>query len=315
LPDGTLLYIRSETTDHDLIIARDLASGHERVVTDLTGDGSSGWKINGYSLSPDRRRIAIASLYGPTADDVATGLATNAIWTFATDGTDFRRLTPTFPNTGKELLNFSIAVGYPEWTADGSQVVFEFGNYWWEGTTIKGGALPMIISAAGGATPSNFVTSIDCALVRYPSRNPVTGEFLFLHGVCLSGQREGIFLYSKDGAGSPTKLVAGDVYTIMTKEVWFSDGSGFLFSGAVRQTDSKQSLFAYEMATGNISSVVEVPKESWVESMAITPDQSKIVYCLSHDNNADDLHLVDLTVTPPTDTAITNDGKSCNPSF
>jgi ubiquinone/menaquinone biosynthesis C-methylase UbiE len=42
------------------LIARDLASGDERVINDLTGDGSSGWEIWGYSLSPDRRRIEIA---------------------------------------------------------------------------------------------------------------------------------------------------------------------------------------------------------------------------------------------------------------
>ena len=41
-----------------------------------------------------------SGLYGPTAADNATNIATRRIWSLAADGTDFRRLTPVFENTG-----------------------------------------------------------------------------------------------------------------------------------------------------------------------------------------------------------------------
>ena len=161
LPEGTLLYQRFRRADNrrdDSLIARDLATGDERVVTDLTGDGSDGWDIWGYSLSPDRRRIALASLYGPTAEDNETGLATRRIWTLAIDGTDFRRLTPTFPNDSNGRSSYTHEIGNPEWSADGSFVVFSWGSYWYEGTTLKGGSFPWTVSTAGDAPPSSFPT-------------------------------------------------------------------------------------------------------------------------------------------------------------
>ncbi len=191
--------MRYETADHDVLVARDLSNDDELVITDLTGDGSSGWEIGGYSLSPDRRRIALASLYDPTDEDVATGLATRAIWTFAVDGTDFRRLTPTFPPDGRQGFQYDIAD--PEWTADGSRVLFDFGEYWWEGTTFKGGSFPWSVAADGSEPPKSFPTPADCT-VMYPTRNPATGEFLFLHTcVCPDkGRAQGCFFIRRKAA-------------------------------------------------------------------------------------------------------------------
>ena len=84
--DGTFLYVSKATADHDILMAYDGATGQARTLTDLRGDGSEGWSIDGYSLSPDRTRIAAASLYGATQADVDTKLPTQRIWTFATDG-------------------------------------------------------------------------------------------------------------------------------------------------------------------------------------------------------------------------------------
>src|SRR6185295_10736506 len=114
----------------DVLVAYDLRSGDERVVTDLTGDGSDGWEIWGASISPDRKRIAIASLYGPTKADTDTKLATRRIWTLATDGSDFERVTPVFENTGGGRRLFTIEVDRPAFTQDGSEIIYNFGNYW-----------------------------------------------------------------------------------------------------------------------------------------------------------------------------------------
>ncbi|MEO6598554.1 MAG: hypothetical protein ABIQ16_01685 [Polyangiaceae bacterium] len=322
LPEGTLLYVYEETKDNDLLVALDLESGEQRVVTDLTGDGSSGWDIDSYSLSPDRRRIALSSLYGPTNADTATGLATKAIWTLGTNGADFRRLTPTFPKDAQGRNGFQYDVGDPEWTADGSSVVYDFGSYWWEGTTLSGGSFPWIVAADGKSLPSSIPIDAPCS-VLYPSRNPVTGDFLLIHSVCVPGQGEGngLYLYSAEGEAEPAQLVAsthvvGGVDVSLTKPSWFSDGSGFLFVGGVGETDWSPSLLAYAADTGKVSLLVPAPEGTGIRSVAASPDSSKIVYCTyDKESGAKDLHLIDLAPASPTDVAITTDGKSCQPSF
>ncbi|AKU98697.1 hypothetical protein AKJ09_05361 [Labilithrix luteola] len=322
LADGTLLYLRHEGKDHDLVVARDLTSGDERVVTDLTGDGSPGWEIQGYSLSPDRRRIAIASLYGPTAEDTATGLATRAIWTLAVDGTDFRRLTPTFPKDAQGRRGFTYDVANPMWNADGSRLLYDFGSYWQDSTGLAGGSVPWIVPTDGGAPPSSFPTSFGCS-VLHPARNPATGEFLLIHSVCVPGQGDGdgLYLYPADGSTKPKKLVAsgrsaGNVDVFLEKASWISDGSGFLFIGGTSDVDWKPSLLAYDMKAGTVSSLVVPPEGSTIYSAAISPDTSKIVYCIRNDVDSTlNLHLVDVSAASATDTAITTDGKSCYPSF
>lgn len=321
LTEGTLLYVRHETTDHDWLIARDLTRDKERVITDLTGDGSSGWEIGGYSLSPDRRRIAIASLYGPTAADNATGLATRAIWTLDTAGNDFRRLTPTFPNNAQGRQNFQYEVADPEWTADGKHVLYDFGEYWWEGSNLAGGTFPWIVSAAGNEPPTTFSSGADCS-VLHPARNPATGDFLFIHSVCVPGQGDGdgLYLYPADGSTSPQQLVpsgraAGSIDVYLGKPSWLADGSGFLFLGGISETDWRPSLLGYDLGTGNVSLLVGAPEGTVVDAVAISPDSSKLVYCLSTNDGEEDLHLIDLAAASPTDTALTTDGKSCDPSF
>lgn len=322
LPAGTLLYVHHETEDSDVLVAVDLESGEQRVVTDLTGDGSSGWRIDSYSLSPDRRRIALSSLYGPTKADTATGLATNAIWTLDTEGADFRRLTPTFPKDAQGRQGFQYDVGDPEWTADGAHVVYDFGSYWWEGTTLKGGSFPWLVAADGKSLPSSLEVQPICS-VLYPSRNPATGDFLFIHSVCVPGQGDGsgIYLYSAQGEADPTQLVSstrvsGGVDVFLTKPSWFSDGSGFLFVGGVEDTDWRPSLLAYDAQTGDISLIVPAPEGSGVRGVAVSPDSSKIVYCTyDTESDAQDLHLIDLSPATPTTVALTDDGNSCDPAF
>ena len=324
LPPGTLLYVRSETPDSDVLVARDLASGAERTVTDLRGDGSKGWEISGYALSPDRSRIVLASIYGPTKADNDTKLATRRLWSLAVDGTDFVRLTPVFENTGNGRKLFTIEVQDPAFSADGNQVIYSFGNYWYEGTTLSGGSLPWQVPAAGGALPSPFPTNQGCSVLN-PSTNPVTGEVLFRHSVCISSADEGLFLYPAGGGTKPKKLVgqtygAGGVDPSLETASWVADGSGFVFVGTTEvsrngTTEAVRSLFLYDMAKGGVSPLVVPPPNNYVWNAAIAPDASSIVYCLKQGDDRYDLHLIDLTATKATDVAITNDGKSCSPRF
>lgn len=320
LPLGTLLYVRASTSDADWLIARDLATGAERVVTDLTGDGSSGWRMYGYAVSADRRRIAVATIFAPTSADTATGLATRAIWTLATDGTDFRRLTPTFPNTSGGRSNFSIDVSTPVFSADGASVIFGLGNYWWENNMLAGGTWPWSVSATGGL-PTQWPTPIDCSVV-YPSRNPATGQLLFIHSVCIpGGAGNGLFLYPANGSSTPQQLVAssrasGGIDVSLSTPSWLADGTGFLYIASSADTDWRPGIFLFDLAHATSTLLLPPPADSAIDDVAISPDGTKIVYCLrDYASSSQNLLLIDLVPATPTTTALTTDGKSCSPSF
>ncbi len=319
LPVGTLLYVRTVAKGKDVLVARDLTNHTEHIVTDLTGDGGPGWELDSYAISPDRKRIALASLYGPTSADNATGLATRHIWSLAVDGTDFVRLTPVFANTGAGKNTFQISVGEPMWTADGSKVLYGYGEYWWENSVFKGGTRPWAVSSAGGAYPSLVPTPNDCASVLYPSRNPKTGEMLYIHSICIPGQgEEGLYLYPAGGSATPTKLVGEQTNNIdiyLSPASWLSDGSGFLFLGAT-QADKPANIAIYDMTKHTVSLAFAPPAGGWFDSVAISPDATKIVYCVRNgDGTVRDLHLIDVSGASAVDTALTTDGKSCDPSF
>lgn len=323
LSTTTFLYVHSVTPDSDELVALDYATGEQWVVTDQKGDGSDGWDIWGHAISPDRTRIAIASLYGPTKADNATGLATRRIWTFASDGSDFQRLTPVFDNDGGGRTNYSIDVQGPVFSLDGKSIIYDFGNWWYSGTTLQGGSLPWIVSATGDSLPEQFPTNVSCSVIE-PSVNPATGDVLFVHSVCISSADEGLFLYPKNGGSKPVKLVAagygaGNVDPVLEKASWLADGSGFIFVGTIEVTrgdvtETANSLLAYDMESGDVSVLLIPDADTNIRSAAIAPNGDGIVYCLAHDDVLD-LHAIDLTVDPPEDSAITDDGISCSPVF
>lgn len=320
LPTTTFLYVRSVTPDADELVALDYLTGDTRVVTDLHGDGSDGWEIWGHAISPDRKRIAIASLYDPTKADNATGLATRRIWTMAADGSDFQRLTPVFENDGGGRKNYSIDVQEPVFSQDGNSIIYEFGLWWYEGTTLEGGSSPWIVSAQGDNLPEAFLPVISCSVID-PSVNPATGEVLFVHSACQSSADDGIYLYpAAGGNGAPVKLVdrsfgATGIDPSLEQASWLADGSGFIFVGYKEISGGTASvIWLYDMAKGETTELMTADVDTRVRNAAIAPNGDGIVYCLSHDDVLD-LHAIDYTVDPPVDSAITNDGISCSPGF
>jgi hypothetical protein len=309
------------TPDHDVLMAFDGATGQARVVTDLHGDGSQGWPIAGYALSADRTRIALSSLYGATQADVDTKLPYQHVFTLAPDGSDFKRLTPVFPNTGAGRSQFQIEVRYPSFSRTGAEVVYGYGEYWYEGTTLKGGSGIWSVGTAGGQVPALFAAPNPCSLVD-PSVDPKTGKVAIIHSVCIpgAGERDGIYLHAEDGAGVPELLVggAGAPDVVLEPVRWAADGSGFLFVGSSAATIggsnvNVRGLYIFDLGTRKVTPVVvpQVANTSVVDGAA-APDLSAIVYCL-REGDAQNLHLIDLSKTPATDAPITNDGKSCHP--
>jgi hypothetical protein len=319
LPVSTFLYVSAATPDHDVLSAYDVESGAARTITDLTGDGSQGWNIRGYGLSPDRTRIVLATLYGPTQADNDTKLATRRLWSAAVDGSDFRRLTPVFENTAAGRQSFTIEVGDPSFSKDGADVLFSYGEYFYEGTTLKGGAGLWSVKAAGASLPAYIQSPVSCSIL-HPTVDPKTGKIVVIHSVC-TGSKDGLYMYAPDGSGAPETLVQDDfaaVQVSLETPSWAADGSGFVFVGTTSaKVDGADAvvrgLFAFDMVTRKVTPVI-VPDQpdTAIDSVAAAPDARAIVYCLRH-GDARDLHIIDLTKNPATDAALTNDGKSCHP--
>jgi hypothetical protein len=167
--------------------------------------------------------------------------------------------------------------------------------------------------------PSYINATVSCSIV-HPSIDPKTGNLVVIHSVC-TGSKDGIYMYAPDGSGTPEPLVQSDYAGIqpsLQTPSWAADGSGFVFIGLttakVNGADAVvRGLFAYDMATKKPTPVLlpDQPDMS-IDSAAAAPDARAIVYCLRH-GSAYDLHIIDLTKTPATDAALTNDGKSCHP--
>jgi hypothetical protein len=213
-------------------------------------------------------------------------------------------------------------VGYPVFSLDGASVLYDFGNYWYEGT-LQGGTAPWSVSAAGNGVPKLFPTQASCSIVN-PSVNPATGDVVLIHSVCVNSSDAGIFSYPKAG-GAPTKLVAqaygvGNVRPSLQAVSWVVDGSAFLFVGLTdvqrnNTTATVRALFAYAVAKNTFSAIVAPQDGETVQNATISKDALTIVYCVRHADATTDLHVVDLTPSTPTDTPLTTDGKSCSPKF
>ncbi|MBX3192403.1 MAG: hypothetical protein KF819_35760 [Labilithrix sp.] len=322
LPASTFLYVSKVAADRDVLIAYDRASGQAATITDFRGDESEGWSLgNDYAISPDRTRIVVASLYGATKADVDTKLAGKRIWTLAVDGSDFRRLTPVWENKAAGRKNFAIEVSAPFFSKNGEDVFFDYGEYWYEGTTLQGAAGIWRVSTAGGRLPDLFKEPSPCSLTD-PSVDPSTGKVAVIHSVCVPGQGQtsGIYLYDENGGATPELLLGSTnaLDVMLEAPRWAADGSGFVFIALAQVPDGNstrqvRSLYVFDMKTRKASPVV-VPQgpDARVIDATAAPDASAIVYCLQ-EGEARNLHLIDLSGAEATDTAITNDGKSCHP--
>lgn len=274
--------------------------------------------IDGYGISPDRTRLVMATLYGPTKADVDTKLSGQRLWSFNVDGSDPRRLTPTWENTGEGRTGWNVEVRNPVFNQTGTDVIYNYGEYWYEGTTLKGGSDLWVVPAAGNALPSYPKSPVSCTRVD-ASIDPKTGKVAVIHSVCVNSQA-GLYLYAPDGSGTPEALIVDSNALGMSLQTpsWLGDGSGFVFIGTTEisvsgSTRVSRGLFAFDMGTRKPSPVV-VPEDAdtFVFDAAIAPDGRGIVYCLKK-GEATNLRYIDLTKEPATDTALTTDGKSCHP--
>ncbi len=287
----------------------DYVSLEQRVITTLAEGSVPGWGIDGVSVSPDRTRIVLASSYGATAQDTATGLATNRLWSLDINGGDFVRLTPVFPNTHPGQTGWSIDVRDPAFSADGQNVVFDYG----EGDVQGGYVAPWFVPADGSALPSSIDTNLDCSVNGNAAFNPATGDLLLTHVVCLPGVGAGFYSYPAAG-GAPEYLVDEKGVSIASDPPAFSaDGSVFVYA-ARSDSDNIQSLYVYVVSQKQVSPLLLGGNGVDIVNATFAPDNAHMVYCTKA-GDAYDLHLIDLGVDPPTDVPLTNDGASCDAVF
>lgn len=309
LPPTTFVFERKVPSVGDHLVAMDYVSGEQRIITTLAEGNVAGWAIDGAAVSPDRTRIVIATGYGATAEDVATQLATNRLWSMDTDGGDFRRLTPVFPNNGGGRAGWRIDVRNPAFSADGQIVMYDYG----EGDFQSGYVAPWYVSAAGDSLPMLFQTSFSCSINGNGVFNPATGDLLLVHSVCVPGTPSGYHAYPIAG-GPPVYLVNEEGVSLSSEPPAIAfDGSAFVFT-ARSYADDIQSLYAYIFSGQQVVPIVLGADGIDIVNAAFAPDNAHMVYCV-REGDTFNLRLIDFGVDPPSDTALTDDGVSCDPVF
>ncbi len=309
LTPTTFVFERKVGDGNDHVVAMDYVSGEERIITTLAEGTVAGWNVDGISVSPDRTRLVLASRYGATAADVATGLATNILWDIDVNGGDFRRLTPVFESTQPGNTSWRIDVRDPEFSPDGQFIVFDYGEGDFEG----GYVAPWVVAADGNSLPFLLETDFDCSVNNNATFNPVTGDLLLAHVVCLPEEDGGYYLYPEAG-GAPDYLINEDGWSLSSEPPSFSsDGSVFLFT-ATTYEDNIQSLYAYVLGNREVLPIVSGTEDIDIVNASFAPDNEHIVYCVRQ-GDLYDLRVLDLGADPPTDVALTDDGVSCDPVF
>lgn len=287
----------------------DYLTGDQRVVTTLAEGSVAGWPVDGIGVSADRTRLVIATLYGATQEDIDTGLATNILWSLDVEGGDFRRLTPPFENSRPDVSSWRIDVRDPAFSPDGQFVVFDYG----EGDFQEGYVAPWVVSAAGDSLPSLLETDFDCSVNGNGRFNPATGDLLLAHVVCLPEVDSGYYLYPSNG-GAPDYIVNEVGGDLSTEPPAFSHDGAVLAYTARSYADEVQSLYAYILGERTVVPLVLGAEGIDIVNASIAPDDLHLVYCVRQ-GDAYDLRLLDLTTEPATDTALTDDGVSCDPEF
>ena len=269
-----------------------IATGDERTVTDLTGDGSS-WTLDIRRLAgppPDRARVTLR------ADGGGRRHRPRDAGHLVPRGRRHRlsRLTPTFPNRAAGARGPALR-GRPDVDAGRIARDLRLREYWTNGTRLEGGSFPWSVSAR--ETIRRRPWRRPRLTVLHPSRNPATGDMLYQHSVCIPGQGEsGLYLYPEQGTTTPQRLPGlTDVDVYLATPSWLADGSGFLFLGSAARTNEPARIFAYDLGAGAATALLTARPVTYAASR--WRRTGRIVYCLETGDRRD-LHVVDATVSP-----------------
>jgi Tol biopolymer transport system component len=350
LPITTFVYLKvthSGVSETDELWGYDVATKQAALITNLPSSGTGGEVgIAGHSISPDRKSIAFAAYFRPDAADLATGLATAAIWTVAVDGTNFQRRSPTQPDSGGSgnactidascgdsdyvcasalcrLRGFNIDVRDPAWAPDGSAIMFNIGDYWTKGDgTLGGGTVPWIALLAGGL-PTAAIASPPCAQVSDVAYDPRGGAFLAINSVCVAGSDEGLWSYPLAG-GAPTQIAGSSLDSVdvsLAPPSWTPDGAGFVFAGAAKTMIGGSTVQASDglvyLTQGSTLGILASPPSAdvYVDDITVSADGNYYAYTQRDSSDAMNIYVIDISSGSAVTTQVTSDGVSKAPRF
>lgn len=341
LSEDTLVFV-VDAGDGAEIHAYDLATRMRRRLFRVADPTT--WDVRSIALAPTRDRIAFASHYGYDAAQypLADGLPTEGIWAVDVNGTNVRALmAPLKDDRGTvECTHDSTCeplgmvcdgavsrcresartrtVGELAWSPNGDAVWFVSADHHWQGTQLAGGTTLGRVSAQGGA-PELFAANDGCAQVTAPAPHPTDGSLVAVQSVCTSGGAR-VVRYDSMPPRQGTELFSEadlEFWVDLSDVEWTRDGSGLIF-GAYGGAFESDAIVYLEAATGTLYLAFEAAPGQWIEGQDLAPDGQRMVVCVGETVNGAaqrDLYLVDLTSTTPSSTALTTDGKSCDPSW
>ena len=83
-----------------------------------------------------------------------------------------------------------------------------------------------------------------------------------------------IYLVPIDGSADPQKLTPDDLYE--TAPAWLPDGSGLAYAAQSDNWEIRQ----YDIASGTVRTVTEIPSNYMVTDVYVSPDQGWIAYSM-----------------------------------
>lgn len=345
LPTSSFIYVhypeKGKSIGH--VYVYDKITKKSRRITDLDNTTRS----PRITLSPDRKWFALVAFFRPNAVDIAQKIAIPSIWLVRIDGKVFKRITEPLINgdlkRGKCQLHsecpvtkycntssgtcqregFSMGLGKASWSHDKKTLWTSFSQHWSEGGRIAGGVVPASVPVAGGVVALQAVTS-GCQQVSNTSADPTSPRLIANHSVCLSGApglhsypfppKKGTKLFSEPNISTPI----GDI-------AWLSDGSGILFlansswdtNGDKKPDINGIGIAGYQFSTKTITAILPPLKTHLsYTGLSPSPDNKQIALCVNNSQTGtSDLYMLDTLDKKTPFKQITQDGKSCNPSW
>lgn len=291
LPATSFVFVRGTQ-----IVAFDTGSSSEKVLATLEGAS----RPEDVALSPDRTKVAFIGVFRPGGETVKGD--DKAVWTMGADGSGLQRLTPPVA-ADAEIQDQAIDRASPEWTRDGSSVVFVLA------TTGKKGAQTLNESELWQASASGVAkygdANADCALISSPR---FSGDGMTSILKACSKSANGIAIYDALPPGEPSSRIAGtdgsDGPAIVSP-----DGATLYYRVQV----GAHTALVSRPSAGGKAKTLYAPADANVAGYDLSPDGTQIVAGVGGCKIVvlSSLDAATPTVTPVTESA----GGSCAPSW